>query len=499
MKRVLLGILALLLLEATNADSSADLRRYNALKFGQTAQDYIIYKPDMRSTQTALTVCAWIRRLRSTLRPVWFSYATSSQAKEIQITDDGHDFRMFGDASDLRSVYIVTQETWFHNCLAWDSASQTRNLYINGVLVDSKATPAGRTLGQDGYLVMGNEQDGHGTGMDNSEIFGGELYKLNVFSKKLSQSEIQEMATDMCSEVEETYEDERSVKWEDILLKTRNGDITEIGTGCQSPIFKQLRTKLLRTEDRLNSTLEELELIKQEKDTYRNNLESKAGQLNTTEEELAQTKSDLNTTEEELAQTKSDLNTTEEELAQTKSDLNTTEEELSETKSDLNTTEEELAQTKSDLNTTEEELAQTKSDLNTTEEELAQTKSDLNNKEQQLNTTEEELNTTEEELSQTKSDLNNKEQQLNTTEEELNSTTAALNKTQTELERVKELLEKAANVTQDCPLNSTVTSYWDLLYSDEFLGGIITTEKLEVLRKGISKLGNCIICFSYMY
>ena len=382
--------------------------------------------------------------------PVWFSYATSSTAKEIQITDDGYQFYMFGDNSDLHSVYTVSQGTWFHNCLAWDSASQTRNLYINGVLVDSKATPAGRTLGQDGYLVLGNEQDGHGTGMDGSEIFGGELYKLNVFSKKLSQSEVQEMATEMCSEVEETYEDERSVKWEDIVLKSRNGDITEIGTGCLSPIFEKLRTKHLQTEERLNSTLEELELIKQEKDTYRNNLESKAGQLNTTEEELAQTKSDLNTTEEELAQTKSDLNTTEEELVQTKSDLNTTEEEL--------------VQTKSALNTTEEELAQTKSDLNTTEEELAQTKSDLNNKEQQLN-----------------------------------STTAALNETQTELERVKELLEKAANATQDCPLNSTVTSYWDLLYSDEFLGGIVTTDKLEVLRKGISKLGNCITCFLYVY
>ncbi|XP_063689736.1 uncharacterized protein LOC134822556 [Bolinopsis microptera] len=458
MKRVLLGILALLLLKATNADSNADLRRYNALKFGQTDQDYIIYKPDMRPSQTALTVCAWIRRLRSTTRPVWFSYATSSQAKEIQITDDGYQFFMFGDLSDLRSVYTVSQGTWFHNCLAWDSASQTRNLYINGVLVDSKATPAGRTLGQDGYLVLGNEQDGPGTGMDSGDIFGGELYKLNVFSKKLSQSEVQEMATEMCSEVEETYEDERSIKWEDIVLKTRNGDITEIGSGCLTT--KHLSAIIVQKEERLNSTLEELELIKQEKETYRNNLESKAGQLNTTEEELAQTKSDLNTTEEELAQTKSDLNTTEEELAQTKSDLNTTEEELAQTKSDLNTTEEELAQTKSDLNTTEEELAQTKSDLNTTEEELAQIKSDLNNK----------------------------EQQLNTTEEELNSTTAALNKTQTELERVKELLEKAANATQDCPLNSTVTSYWDLLYSDEFLGGIVTTEKLEVLRKGISKL-----------
>ena len=373
MKQVLLGILALLLLKATNGDSTAYLQRFNALKFGQTDQDYIMYKPEMRSSQTAFTVCAWIRRLRSSTRPVWFSYAVRSDGKDIQITDDGYNFYMFGVHSDLQSVYNVSSGTWFHNCLTWDSASQTRNMYINGMLVDSKATPAGETLGQDGYLVLGNEQDGPGTGMDSSEIFGGELYKLNMFSKKLSQSEVQDMATDICSEVEETYADARSIKWEDILLKTRHGTVTEIGTTCPGVIILQIK-------ERLNSTLEELELIKQEKETYRNKLKSKERQLNTTEAQKQTKKEDLDKTIIEL-----------------------------------------------------------------------------------------------------------------------NSTAAALNHTQTELQRVKDLLEEAISAPQDCPLNSTVTSYWDLLYSDDFLGGTVTTEKLGVLRKSIKKLGNCITCFLYMY
>ena len=398
MKYVLSATLALLLLNACTGDSSAEQRLYNALNFGQSSNDYnyIMFREDMRPFQTALTVCAWIRSLGSADYPTWFSYSTSGQGKEIQITDNGYDFRLFSDSLDLRSIYTVPQETWFHNCLAWDSASQTRDLYINGVLVSSKATPAGRTLEQDGTIVLGNEQDSPGSGMDNNNQFGGEIYNLNVFSKKLNQSEVQEMARNMCLEVEERHGDARVIQWDDVILKTRTGTVTEIdsGTGCKE---KQLLDKLQQTEERLNGTLKELERIKEEKETCRNNLENKTAELNTTRLELAQTMTDLD------------------------------------------------------------------------------------DKEKQLNTTETQKRATVKELEKTT--------------EKLNSTTAALNQTQIELKHVKKSLEKAANVTLDCSRNLKVTSYWDLLYSDEFFGGIVTKEKLELLYKSVKKLGNLIAYF----
>ena len=158
------------------------------------------------------------------------------------------------------------------------------------------------------------------------------------------------MARDKCTEVEETYGAVRSIKWEDILLKTRNGDVTEVECGC--------------TISRLNMLLE-------------------------------------------------------------------------------------------------------------------QTKFDLEKKEEQLNTTEAQKQTTIKEL--------------NNRTKELKITTASLNRTLTELEEVKRLLEVATNTT--CQSNTTISSHWDLLYSEKYYREIFTTEKLEVLRKSIKKLGQFIALF----
>ena len=170
-------------------------RRFKALKFGQTSRDYVLFQSDMRPFETSFTVCSWIRKLYTNYHPTWFSYATSEQSFEIQIGDEGHETFIFGDSSDLRSLYTVSPGTWFHNCMSWDTTTQRRDVYLDGVLIDGRATPAGRTLGQGGSILLGNEQErGPGAGMDYHDIFGGEMYQLNVFSRKLSDSEIKRMS-----------------------------------------------------------------------------------------------------------------------------------------------------------------------------------------------------------------------------------------------------------------------------------------------------------------
>ena len=525
MKMLPVLVTAIFLLQPATVETT-DERRFNILKFGQTSNDYVKFTHDMSQFETGFTVCSWVRKLRNDGIPTWFSYAVSNEEYEIGITDMGRRTRIFGDETDLRSLYTVTPGTWFHNCISWDSATSTRDVYIDGVRVDSKATPAGRTLGQGGTIVLGNEQEGVGTRMDTWNMFWGELYKLNMFTRKLNDSEIREMSEEMCSEVEKKHGEERSLKWEEVLEERKYGNVTESWSVC-SPIRK-LQSELLEIKERLNSTLEELERTKQEKEAYLADLQEKEEQLNSTSEELEQTKSDLekkeeqlNSTSEELEQTKSDLenkeeqlNSTSEELKQTKSDLekkeeqlNSTSEELEQTKSDLenkeeqlNSTSEELKQTKSDLenkeerlNSTSEELKQTKSDLekkeeqlNSTSEELEQTKSDLENKKEQLNSTseelkqtksdleskEEQLNSTSEELKQTKSDLEIKEERLNSTSEELKQTKSdlenkeeQLNSTSEELEQTKETL----NTLQDTLENTTRHLNW-------------TTRQLEQIR-----------------
>ena len=226
---------------------TTDERRFNILKFGQTQYDYVMFTHDMSQFETGFTLCTWVRKLYSRAEPTWFSYAVSGQEFELGMTDKGTQTRIFGDDTDLTSYYTVTPGTWFHNCLSWDSTTSTRDVYIDGVRVNGKATPAGRTLGQGGTIVLGNEQHGVGTGMDNSDIFGGELYKLNMFTRKLSDSEIREMSEEMCSEVEIKYGEERGLTWEEVLGERKYGNVTESWSGCISPLRK-LQSELLETK-----------------------------------------------------------------------------------------------------------------------------------------------------------------------------------------------------------------------------------------------------------
>ena len=125
--------------------------------------------------------------------------------------------------------------------------------------VDSKATPAGRTLGQGGTIVLGNEQEGSvGTGMDDNDIFGGELYKLNIFTRKLSDNEVKEMSEERCSEVEMKYGDERMLKWEDVLQERKYGNVTEKNVDDECKILIQVWKKLQNTKRELDAANIEL-------------------------------------------------------------------------------------------------------------------------------------------------------------------------------------------------------------------------------------------------
>ena len=441
--------LLLFLLHTLGGEASAE-RRFKALKFGQTENDYVLFQSDMGPFRTGFTVCSWIRKLYTTYYPTWFSYATSEQSHEIQIGDDGYETRIFGDESDLRSLYTVSPGTWFHNCMSWDTSSQRRDVYLDGVLIDSKATPAGRTLGQGGYLLLGNEQSGLGSGMDNYDIFGGEMYKLNVFSRKLSDSEIKRMSRNKCSCEEVTFSEERMIKWEDILLKTRTGTVTEIDSGC--------------------SALSCLGLTFQE-------IQQRLAELNKTTEVLRQTEQSLNETLTELEEVKK-----QKEVLTT--DLGNKELQLNGTLLELEQAEEEVESLRATLENTEEELNSTRVEIVKFEEKQQSLVEEKERISLQLNSTEEEKQEKIEELEMKK--------------EELNNITTTLNQTKVELDQVKDLLEKAANSTVKCALNSTVTSYWDLLYSEDFFGGVITAEKIGVLRKSMEKLGTyCFIRISF--
>ena len=346
--------------------------------------DYIMYQPNMGPLQNVFSVCSWVRSLNTNSRPTWMSYAVGSSDNEIFVSADGTYNQIFSSHSaNLRSHFSGLARNWYHYCMTWNYSSRTRRIYLNGRQIDSTTTSSGRRLTTGGYLVLGNDQNGRNpgpSGFGSDYIFGGELYKLNLFSKELSSSEVLEMSRDKCTEIELTYGDVRSIKWEEIIQRSRNGNVREIDSGCEDVIIRR------QMEVKLNETLEELRNSKQ--------------LLNETRAELSQEKE-------------------------------------------------------------EKDLCRTK-----------------------LATSEENLNTTMIKVEEALEELERKK-------EDLIRITTSLNQTQTELDQVRKLLEKANNTPPDCPLNSTITSYWDLLYSEDYFGDVISSEKLEVLYKSVEKLGKC--------
>ena len=220
-------------------------RRFSGLNFGPTGKDYILFKPRMEAVQEAFSVCAWVKKMRTGNRiyPYWFSYGTPDGVQEIMVSDYGY-FRTLGTGVHLGSKMTDQIGTWKHMCNTWSLTSRTTRLYYDGVDIGSGTTSALlKKLGPNWYVALGNVFLSHRGGywdFKNTYAFGGELYKVNVFDKELNSSEVQEMKEGgMCSEVEEKYGRRRYLKWEDVLLEERSGNVTEVDVGCHPKVKKQ--------------------------------------------------------------------------------------------------------------------------------------------------------------------------------------------------------------------------------------------------------------------
>ena len=203
-----------------------------ALKFGPSWEDYIIFQPDMSPLQHDLTVCAWVKKLSTADYPSWLSYSTSSHNHEMLFSDNGIYNYFLESNFNVASLINPTVGTWSHHCTTWSTASNKRRTYFEGKLVGEQDTPA-RTLGLGGNLFFNVENHYDGSDRGTHEIFGGELYKVNFFTKEMTGREILQMKlSGLCSDVEEKYGSIRYLKWEEILAQDRSGHVIEVSTGC---------------------------------------------------------------------------------------------------------------------------------------------------------------------------------------------------------------------------------------------------------------------------
>ena len=180
----------------------------------------------MSPFSAAMSVCAWIKKLRQSHETIWFGYCNSNGNK-IVLSDSGHWNYWFGGSAIWYNILTVASGEWYHHCSTWSHSSNTLRAYHNGNLLKEGT---GNPVPVGGNLVIGNDCLGGGNnGNEAYYPFGGEMTKLNVFSKELTATEVKMMSdAGLGSDIEETYGLVRRIRWEDILLLPRTGNVAEI-------------------------------------------------------------------------------------------------------------------------------------------------------------------------------------------------------------------------------------------------------------------------------
>ena len=221
MKGVILLIVALQLI------STHDIT-HTALKFSSTG--YILMMPDMSPLRDALTICSWVKRMSNhySTAQYWLSYVASANHNEILITDTARSF-LFGDWINPDRPPSRTTNEWHQICTTWGYSTKTKNVFYDGKQIGTERTGE-RKPRISGSLMLGQYQTGYGgESIHSAHYFAGELYNTNIWSFQMTSSQVKEMFTQgRCSNYSLNFKDNSFLSWEDILLKDRQGGVTEI-------------------------------------------------------------------------------------------------------------------------------------------------------------------------------------------------------------------------------------------------------------------------------
>ena len=106
---------------------------------------------------------------------------------------------------------------WHHICVSWESRPGSWKLYKDCDLKDEgRDFKKGHTIGQDGTLVLGQDQDSVGGGFQTTDSFQGMLSNVNVWNRLLPDTQVKEMSQ---SCLPDKWNEGNVYKWPDFLRR----------------------------------------------------------------------------------------------------------------------------------------------------------------------------------------------------------------------------------------------------------------------------------------
>ena len=205
-----------LLVSMTNGDTTT-----RSLVFGKTANDHITFRMDNSNIKYKSCLCAWIKLSSTAHRQTFWSYNPDGSG-DTHLGIYYH--RILGDTSLNGQLQNLLRElplnTWYHLCYNWVYNRNTK-VYINGKLVATSSGSTGYTRGP-GKAMIGNYHYPYV-----SHAFGGELTNFNIFSRELTEIEVQRQYNGGPCYIDPATDGVRTLKWESILGYTRTGNVQE--------------------------------------------------------------------------------------------------------------------------------------------------------------------------------------------------------------------------------------------------------------------------------
>ena len=278
------------------------------LRFGQTTEDFIQLSDGiMDNSTTRFSLCTWIKkRFTGSTRPI-----VLHNYNNIVLGADGHTNFVAGTFLYLQSKYNRTLGTWFHVCMTWIWSGEDRRfrVYLDGHLVGTSSVTSRSELKRGREMCLGNLAHVNKTRAD---VFGGDMFKLNIFNRVLTEDEIKNMAEDMCSCEEEKLASIKVLSWQDVLQNSRSGNVSNIRIGCEISI--------------MSCRLEKIENDLEESKSVTEQLEIQQGQINAailerlqnSEEESTRSRNKTSYIEEKMIEVQGKLQKTEQKLEELK-------------------------------------------------------------------------------------------------------------------------------------------------------------------------------------
>jgi len=226
-----------------------------ALRFPKevSVDNYVKLTSAIDKPLTAFSVCTWMKKFLDPLVVhYWFSYAVTANFNEIIVSDWARHY--IAGAGFDRTDAIFLRNEWYHLCVTWGTKRNV-DYYVNGVSVYSKGSSA-TSVRAGGILILGQEQDSYGGSFDLSQSYGGDLYQMNVFSRKLPVEDLVRMYHGgICGKPSSSLAQDIVISWKDVLDAPRSGAVNVTSVGCNFRTDRKFLDKVTRLVLEEQSTL----------------------------------------------------------------------------------------------------------------------------------------------------------------------------------------------------------------------------------------------------